>query len=239
MFEIGSSLREARTRQGLDLPEMEQRTKVRAKYLRLLEEEQFDLLPAHTYVKGFLHTYAEALGLDGRLYVDEYNSRFVVGEDETHMRTRRAPSTTSRARTRRRERRESRVVLVALVAIVTVTALVIAAWRFGGPTGQKVRGLTQTHASVAGRRAAREMVVVRAVRGVSFVEVRAGSRSGKPLFQGTLARGESQRFGARRLWLSIASPRNVVVTVGGRQVSLPAHGELLLQVGAGRVPAGK
>jgi hypothetical protein len=38
MFEIGASLREARTRQGLDFPEMEERTKVRAKYLRLLEE---------------------------------------------------------------------------------------------------------------------------------------------------------------------------------------------------------
>ena len=82
MFEIGASLREARTRQGLDFPEMEQRTKVRAKYLRMLEEEGFDQLPAHTYIKGFLRTYAESLGLDGSLYVEEYNSRFVVGEDE-------------------------------------------------------------------------------------------------------------------------------------------------------------
>ena len=94
MFEIGLSLREARTRQGLDFPEMETRTKVRAKYLRLLEEEQFEQLPAHTYIKGFLRTYADCLGLDGQLYVDEYNSRFVVGEDETHVRVRRAPATT-------------------------------------------------------------------------------------------------------------------------------------------------
>ena len=142
MFEIGLSLREARTRQGLDFPEMETRTKVRAKYLRLLEEEQFEQLPAHTYVKGFLRTYADCLGLDGQLYVDEYNSRFVVGEDETHMRARRTPPTTSRSRARRRERRESRVVVLALAAIAIVTALVIAAWRFGGPSAQGVHGLS-------------------------------------------------------------------------------------------------
>ena len=82
MFEIGNSLREARLRQQLDFPEIEQATKIRAKYLRALEDEQFELLPAQTYVKGFLRSYAEYLGLDGQLYVDEYNSRFVVGEEE-------------------------------------------------------------------------------------------------------------------------------------------------------------
>src|SRR5262249_51972144 len=118
MFDIGASLREARTRQGLDFPELEVRTKVRAKYLRLLEEEQFDQLPAHTSIKGFLRTYADTLGLEGQLYVDEYNSRFVAGDDETHVRVRRGPSPSTRARSRRRGRRESRVVALALVAIV-------------------------------------------------------------------------------------------------------------------------
>ena len=62
MFEIGSSLREARMRQGLDFEEMEERTKVRKKYLRHLEDERFDQLPGHTYTKGFLHVYADSLG---------------------------------------------------------------------------------------------------------------------------------------------------------------------------------
>ena len=79
MFEIGNSLREARLRQNLDFAAAEQATKIRGKYLRALEDEQFELLPAETYVRGFLRTYAEFLGLDGQLYVDEYNSRFVDG----------------------------------------------------------------------------------------------------------------------------------------------------------------
>ena len=116
MFEIGTSLREARMRQGLDFEEMEARTKVRAKYLRALEEERFDQLPGHTYIKGFLRIYADALGLDGQLYVDEYNSRYVAGEEERPPR-RAAPRAPGAPR-RRRERRESRLVVVALAAIV-------------------------------------------------------------------------------------------------------------------------
>ncbi len=81
VFEIGNSLREARTRRQIELPLAEQATKIRVKYLRALEEERFEQLPSQTYVKGFLRTYADYLGLDGQLYVDEFNSRYVAGED--------------------------------------------------------------------------------------------------------------------------------------------------------------
>ena len=67
---------------GPRFPEIEQATKVRAKHLKALEDEQFELLPGQTYVKGFLRTYAEYLGLDGQLYVDEFNSRYAIGEEE-------------------------------------------------------------------------------------------------------------------------------------------------------------
>ena len=90
MFEIGNSLREARLRRHIEFAEAEHGTKIRGKYLRALEDERFELLPSHTYIKGFLRTYADYLGLDGQLYVDEYNSRFVVGEDEAPVRAPRA-----------------------------------------------------------------------------------------------------------------------------------------------------
>src|SRR5919199_1968838 len=96
MFEIGNSLREARLRQGLDFPQVEQATKIRGKYLRALEEEQFETLPAQTYVKGFLRSYAEYLGLDGQLYVDEFNSRYTAAEDAAPVAP--APAPTQRLR---------------------------------------------------------------------------------------------------------------------------------------------
>ena len=68
-------LREARMRAHIDISEIEAETKIRAKYLRALENEEWDLLPGPTYVKSFLRTYADALGLDGKLLVDEYKLR--------------------------------------------------------------------------------------------------------------------------------------------------------------------
>jgi Helix-turn-helix domain len=103
VFEIGNSLREARMRRGLDFAQAELATKVRGKYLRALEEEQFDVLPAQTYVKGFLRTYAEYLGLDGQLYVDEYNSRFVGAGDDHEPRV--ARRSAARPQRRHRDRR--------------------------------------------------------------------------------------------------------------------------------------
>jgi transcriptional regulator with XRE-family HTH domain len=72
---IGATLREARMRARIDISEIESETKIRAKYLRALENEEWDLLPGPTYVKSFLRTYAEALGLDARLLLEEYKLR--------------------------------------------------------------------------------------------------------------------------------------------------------------------
>jgi helix-turn-helix protein len=72
MPEIGQSLREARMRARIDVSEIEAKTKIRAKYLRALENEEWGLLPGPTFVKSFLRTYAQALGLDGKALVEEY-----------------------------------------------------------------------------------------------------------------------------------------------------------------------
>src|SRR5579884_1691320 len=57
MPEIGATLREARMRARIDIGEVETRTKIRAKYLRAIENEEWDLLPGPVYVKSFLRTY--------------------------------------------------------------------------------------------------------------------------------------------------------------------------------------
>jgi hypothetical protein len=73
---IGETLREARVRQRVNIEELEQSTKIRAKYLRALENEEFGLLPGPTYVKSFLRTYAEKLGLDPQLLVEEFRAQY-------------------------------------------------------------------------------------------------------------------------------------------------------------------
>jgi transcriptional regulator with XRE-family HTH domain len=76
MADIGATLREARMRAKIDINEVETRTKIRAKYLRAIENEEWGLLPGDVYVKSFLRTYADYLGLDSRQLIDDYKRRY-------------------------------------------------------------------------------------------------------------------------------------------------------------------
>jgi cytoskeleton protein RodZ len=76
MADIGSTLREARIRARIDMSEVETQTKIRAKYLRAIENEEWDLLPGPVYVKSFLRTYGDYLGLDSRMLVEEFKRRY-------------------------------------------------------------------------------------------------------------------------------------------------------------------
>ncbi len=217
MFEIGTSLREARLRQGLDFPELEQTTKIRGKYLRALEDEQFEVLPSATYLKGFLRSYAECLGLDGELYVEEYNSRYVIGEEEAPFRARR-----DSAAHRQHRRVESRVVLLAVAGIVGAMLLVIAAWKFGGgdPGKTAIPNLGRTQAVASGIGSSRRPVAahlrVTAARGDSRLEVREGGPTGRLLFGGTILKGETRVYVRQRLWLLVGSPSDLRFRLNGK-----------------------
>src|ERR1700694_3061691 len=78
MADIGTTLREARMRARIDISEVEASTKIRAKYLRAIENEEWDLLPGPIYAKSFLRTYGDFLGVDSRLLVDEFRRRYEV-----------------------------------------------------------------------------------------------------------------------------------------------------------------
>jgi Helix-turn-helix domain len=216
VFEIGNSLREARVRRGIDFAQAELGTKIRGKYLRALEDEQFEVLPAQTYVKGFLRTYAEYLGLDGQLYVDEFNSRFVAGDEHEPRLARR-----STARPQRRNRRiETNVVLVVLGLIAVITVVVISAWKSGGgsppasPPGARV---TQKRPHVVP-----PLLTVVVTRGSVHVIARSGNATGNVAYDGTIEKGHAPvAIRGRRLWVQIDSPENLRIRVRGRLVHVP------------------
>jgi cytoskeleton protein RodZ len=219
VFEIGYSLREARERQGLGYPEIELATKIRAKYIRALEEEDFDAIPGDAYTRGFLRTYAEYLGLDGDVYVDEYASRFHTSWREE------LPPRRERHRIRTRQRPiERRAVLLVLAGIVVVTALVFAAWRYGGSTSgtpgpdtQQKQKHKQKHSVLA------HQLVLRGLGGGTYVEVRR-TQSGKVALQGTVGKGETDRLAGSRFYLLVRRPAGIHITLNGRAVALPnAH----------------
>lgn len=122
MADIGTTLREARIRARIDISEVEARTKIRAKYLRAIENEEWDLLPGPVYVKSFLRTYGDFLGVDSRLLVDEYKRRYERPADQDLR------PISARSRERERKRRRPRlgpVAAVVLVLVVVVAALFV------------------------------------------------------------------------------------------------------------------
>jgi Helix-turn-helix domain len=220
VFAIGNSLHEARVRQGLEFPEVERATKIRAKYLRALEDEEFSILPGDTYIRGFLRTYADYLGLDGQLYVDEYASRHAPGWGEE------APL--HRPRPRRADRGiERRAVLLALVGIAALTALVFAAWKFGG-VDSSTPSVVQTPGEQTA--AAVDELVLRGVGRGSYVEVRRGSAGGTVILQATVPGGGIEQLQGSRFYLYVRRPAGLRVQLGGRPVALPARRNLRVVV---------
>jgi cytoskeleton protein RodZ len=230
VFEIGNSLREARLRQqGLDFPRIEADTKIRGKYLEALEAERFEVLPAETYVKGFLRTYAEYLGLDGQLYVDEFNSRFASAEEPLVA--------TSPPHRSRSLASESSFVVVALAGIVAVTLLVVVAFAFNNgrpgtdPAAElgKNRGTTKsppastgsgpTAGSTTPSGATLARLVLTAARGDCWVRVHKNSATGALVYSGTMEEGQTLRFVARRLWITLGNASALEAKLNGKPVA--------------------
>jgi cytoskeleton protein RodZ len=96
MEQIGARLREARMRGKIDINQVESDTKIRAKYLRAMENEEWSLLPGEIYAKTFLRTYADYLGLDSREVLDDYRRQYERPTDHDLR-----PLTSGRERDRR------------------------------------------------------------------------------------------------------------------------------------------
>jgi hypothetical protein len=221
VFEIGNSLREARLRQGLDFPEIEQATKIRGKYLRALEEEQFEVLPAQTYVKGFLRSYADYLGLDGQLYVDEFNSRYVRGELEEEEEQPFRPSGVGPSG----RGFQGKAVMLTLAIIAGLTVFVFAAAKWGGddsPSGIPPGPLNPPPAKPTPKPTAH--LVLSSVGGGAYLAVYRGRRTGRPIYEGTLENGHRQRFVGHRLWIYVFAPANLRLRLNGHARPMPGAG---------------
>jgi hypothetical protein len=227
MFEIGSSLRDARSRRGLELSQIERDTRIRPRYLQALEDERFDLLPGEAYAKGFLRTYADFLGLEGERFVDEYNSRFPASEEPPNVKLARVK--------RRRSPFDLRFVAIPFAVLLGLIGWQLA--RSGGGGGHhpaaRLPSAPTTVANVPPHVRARTTapppptpvaarVVFAATRGPCWLSVRLGSETGRVLYETTLQAGKTARFSGTRLWIRIGAPWNLLATLNGKPVVLPS-----------------
>ena len=241
MFEIGGSLREARLKRGLTPADVQKAIRIRDRYLQALEEERWELLPGDAYVKGFLRTYADYLGLDGNLYVEEYNSRF-ARPDEPQL----VPERFARSSSRSAGLGFFRPVVVVGVIVAIVAAFT--AWQLSGssdgkhgapPTTSAPTTTASHHTTPRKKHKAKHhstalptRAVVVASRGNSWLWVRSSSAAGPTLYQGTLIQGKTLPVNLKNgpVWIRIGDPTSIDVRLGGKLVhGLPTQvGNVLL-----------
>ncbi len=80
MIEIGRQLREAREKNNLTIEQVEEMTRIREKYIRAIENGDFYLIPEEVYLKGFIRSLANCVGLDGNMMVRQYNELCKINE---------------------------------------------------------------------------------------------------------------------------------------------------------------
>jgi cytoskeletal protein RodZ len=133
---VGSKLREARARRKLSLQEVEDATKIRARYLQAIENEDWDELPGDIYSRAFIRTYGALLGLDGdRLAEEQRQLRGSARPGEGLPRVDPQPRKVVQARRDRRRQIPPRLV-TALVLALVVAALVAIGLFSGGSGGE-------------------------------------------------------------------------------------------------------
>ena len=216
-------------RQRLDITDVEAQTKIRAKYLRALENEDFGMLPGATFVKSFLRTYAEFLGLDPHLLVEEYRVRHDPRDESELTPFARPP----RGRTRQRPPRRP-AWLPVVAAVIAILALLLVLGLTGDSSDEgKTTSSTTTAAKKkpatakkkkASSRKRKKVVRPRTVKlrivpaGPTYVCVDKGTGT-NVVYEGTLSGPKS--WTSRHLRINLGR-RAVRITVNGKRVPVPS-----------------
>ncbi|HEY2477819.1 MAG TPA: helix-turn-helix domain-containing protein [Solirubrobacterales bacterium] len=246
---IGDTLAEARTRRAVDLEEVHSATGIRPRYLRAIEQEDWDALPEEFYARSFIRKYAQFLDVDPEPLVEEYRRRRGGGDRGEAPTSPFARTTSRKAEALRRRRRRQGIyawvgAAAVAVAIVVVVVLLVsgggggtqegqnAAGNANGKAGAKGAGKGGANGAAAGAKngAAGAGAGAKAARGVALrieptAEVWACvlDAKGKPLVDGlTLAAGETMGPFHARSYTAAFGNGSVHLSVNGAVAHTPS-----------------
>ena len=228
-------------RARIDVSEIEAKTKIRAKYLRALENEEWGLLPGPTFVKSFLRTYAQALGLDGKALVEEYR---LSHEGLTEAALEPLVSSPQHSRSPgagRGPARPSRgyVVVVSVVGLLIVLLVVGLLTGGGGGSSKHVASTTssgpshKSHAQhVSGRVSAgtpaRSDIVALSLKPTAAVYVCLIGDNGRKLIPGSELQPDSSTptFHAKRFEVTLGNS-SLTMVIDGRSRTVPPSAQAI------------
>ena len=246
VFEIGPTLREARVRRKLTLTQVSDDTRIRIKYLQALEDEDFEVIPGITYVRGFLRTYAEYLSLDADVIIGEFNSHtrpFPESEPFGGVSALGKP---------RSHRGRNTLLLTALVCLLVLAIIYVLELHKNNDSGAiktnpgaiglsaspKASG-THTHKPAPGGSVTTKVNTASLVvkGGSCWVQVTESSLHGKQLFAGTLSDGSTRTFSSKHSLIVVVGAPSVLTikAADGQTKKLSGAGPLTYRISNGKV----
>ena len=215
-------------RARIDVSEIEATTKIRAKYLRALENEEWGLLPGPTFVKSFLRTYAQALGLDGKALVEEYRESEELGGEAMHdsiVASSRRPRARGMGGAGGGGPSRGYVIAVGAFGAIIVLLIVLIAANAGSGGGHPARTSSSTHrrtgrarggSGAAGRAGASNALVSLSLRPTALVYVCLIGEGGHVLLPGIELRPpeSTPTYRARRFEITLGNSSVVMVIDG-------------------------
>ncbi|HEY7960376.1 MAG TPA: helix-turn-helix domain-containing protein [Solirubrobacteraceae bacterium] len=256
MPEIGQTLREARMRARIDVSEIESQTKIRAKYLRALENEEWDLLPGPTFVKSFLRTYAQALGLDDKALVEEYRLSYERPSESELQPIVSTPQSSARAARQRAPRPGPSRAYVAAIATVTIVIVLLVIGLLSGGSSNTRTGTSASTTSSTTRHRARHQsartpagsgatgIVALSVQPTATVYVCLLDEHGRKLIAGATLQGGAREptFHSKRFAITLGN-NAVRMYIDGRlrpvAPSSRSIGYTITQAGRRSLPVGQ
>jgi cytoskeleton protein RodZ len=220
---VGTILREARNRRKLELSEVETATRIRFRYLRAIEDEEWDVLPGGFYTRGFIRTYASFLGLDGDRLVDDYRESV-----EPWHRSTEAPQSQTASGASSSGLRGAALAALVVIAVIAVAVVAIIAIPSGGGGGS---GIAHHRHEVAREAKPEAKPPTQPTKAGVTVELTASAEvwacllnaKGKPLVDGLILEAgvEEGPFHSGSFTVSFGNGE-VKMLIDGREAEIPA-----------------
>jgi hypothetical protein len=161
---VGPTLCEARKRREVEISAVAEATRIRPRFLRAIENEEWDVLPGGVYTRGFIRTYAAYLGLDGDRLAEEYRREVEGSGTGSRAGAEPAPAVTGAPG---RRRSIPHAGWLAVAAVVLVGAFAIVALPGGGGGGSETAPRQAHRLGSAGERRGKTQATQPRADGVS------------------------------------------------------------------------
>lgn len=222
---VGTILQQARLRRQVALEDVEAKTRIRLRFLRAIENEEWDVLPGDVYTRGFIRAYAAHLGLDGERLAADY--RESVESERRGSEPPAAPPKRSRYRSSSRGAPVALRGLVAVIVVIAVAAIAIVTMPSGGDGDGGPKGDSQPPRRTAVKKAGtaqkpRQQGVSLSLTAVAEVWVCVLDADEEPLVDGQIL-GAGAKKGPLRSGSFTVSFGNggVSMLIDGREADIP------------------